>query len=132
MKMSPADTAFSKCIREANNYTCEWCGKDGRMECSHVYSRRHRTIRWCKDNAKSLCNGCHRKWHESPVAAFKWFEGNYGNGRVELLIEKMNNKTKVSELEEKDIGKHYREQLKLILEKREAGAVGYIDFISWQ
>ena len=132
MKISPADTAFSKCVREANNYTCEMCGKTGRMECSHVYSRRHRTIRWCKDNAKSLCNGCHRKWHESPVYSFKWFEDKYGSGRVELLIEKMNNRNRVKKLEEKDIAKHYREQLKLIEAKRAKGETGYITFESWQ
>ena len=124
MKISAADKYFSLCIREANNYTCEMCGKMGRMECSHVYSRRHRTIRWDVMNANCLCNGCHRKWHESPLKSFSWFEGEFGIGRVELLREKMNNKVKVSKLEEKEIARHYREQLKIV----ESGG----DLVSYQ
>jgi len=44
---------------------------------------------------------------------------------VELLIEKKNSKVRVSKLEEKDIAKHYREQLKLLEDGAET-------FISWQ
>lgn len=65
-------------------------------------------------NAVCKCNGCHRRWHESPLAAFAWFESKFGSGRVELLREKMNSKVKVSKLEEKAIAKHYKEQLKII------------------
>ncbi len=114
MKISAADKWFSLCIREASNYTCVTCGKMGRVECSHVYSRRHRTIRWDVENAMSQCNGCHRSWHESPLKSFAWFESEFGAGRIELLREKMNNKVKVSKAEEKEIAKHYREQLKIV------------------
>ena len=114
MKISAADKYFSLCIRTAADNTCVTCGKQGRMECSHVYSRRHRTIRWDVENAMSQCNGCHRKWHESPLKSFTWFEYKFGNGRVELLREKMNNKQKVSKLEEKEIAKHYKEQLAIV------------------
>ena len=114
MKISAADKWFSLCIREASNYTCVTCGKMGRMECSHVYSRRHRTIRWDVENAMSQCNGCHRVWHSNPIDSFIWFESEFGSGRIELLREKMNNKVKVSKLEEKEIAKHYREQLKIV------------------
>ena len=75
-------------------------------------------------NAMSQCNGCHRKWHESPLKSFAWFESEFGIGRVELLKEKMNNKVKVSKLEEKEIAKHYREQLKIV----ESGG----DLVSYQ
>lgn len=132
IKIKPSDKAFADCLKAAHDYTCEKCGKVGRMETSHVYSRKHRTIRWSKDNANCLCHYCHRVWHESPLAAFAWFEHTFGSGRVELLIERMNNRVKVPKTEEKDIAKHYREQLKIIQDKRLHGENGYIDFISYQ
>lgn len=132
VKIKPADQYFSKCVREAADNTCETCGKTGRMEASHVYSRRHRTIRWDTMNIMCQCNGCHRKWHESPLKSFEWFEETYGSGRVELLREKMNSKVKVTQNEERLISKHYREQLKIIQEQRDQGVVGPIDFVSYQ
>jgi hypothetical protein len=130
MKISTADKYFSECVREANNHTCEWCGKQGRMETSHVFSRRHRTIRWDKLNATCMCHACHRKWHESPLSAFAWFESKFGQGRIDLLREKMNAKIKVSKLEEKEIARYYREELKKLNEKRLNGEP--LDFESWQ
>ena len=133
MKITAADKYFSLCVRNAADNTCEWCGKsDARMECSHVYSRRHRTIRWDAMNAVCKCNGCHKKWHESPLNAFTWFESKFGIGRIDLLREKMNMKVKVSKIEEKEIAKHYREQLKEIEAKRAKGEIGHIEFISYQ
>ena len=132
MKISSADSYFSKCVREANENTCEWCGKVGLMDCSHVFSRRHRSIRWDKLNANCLCKGCHRKWHESPANSMQWFESEFGIGRIEILREKMNAKIKIPKAEEKEIAKHYREQLKVIQQKREDGECGYIEFDSYQ
>jgi len=132
IKIKPADKAFADCVKAAHDNTCEMCGKIGRMETSHVYSRRHRLIRWCKDNANCLCNGCHRKWHESPIAAFKWFIEQFGLDRVELLVEKKEMMIKVPKTEEKEIAKHYRGELNNILALRAIGKEGYIDFTSWQ
>lgn len=132
MKISTADKYFSLCVREAADNTCETCGKVGRMEASHVYSRRHRKIRWDKLNIMCQCNGCHRSWHESPLKSFRWFEETYGRGRVDLLLEKMQSKVKVSKLEEKEIGVHYREQLKILDQRRAEGEAGKLDFESWQ
>ena len=44
----------------------------------------------------------------------------------------MNSRVKVSKIEEKEIAKHYREQLKIMQEKRAAGEEGRIEFESWQ
>ena len=132
VKITAADRAFADCLKAAHDNTCEWCGIIGRMETSHVHSRRHRTIRWDKLNANCLCNGCHRRWHESPLAASEWFSETFGEGRVAILREKMNNRVKVPKSEEKDIAKHYREELKKINEARNNGITGYVDFMSWQ
>lgn len=127
MKISPADTAFSNCVKKAANNTCVKCGiQRDRMECSHIFSRKHRTIRWCKQNAVCKCHTCHRWWHENPTESGIWFLETYGQGIEDILIEKKNTRIKVTKLEEKDIAKHYREQLKLM------ESSGSNEFISWQ
>lgn len=130
MKTNPADTAFSRCVREAANWTCERCGKvhekgSQGLHCSHIYSRRHRTIRWCKDNVQALCYSCHQWFGGNPADSGEWVTELLGEGHIEMLREKMNSKVKVSKLEEKEIAKHYRQELK----KLESGAS---DFDSWQ
>lgn len=130
-KINPADQAFSKCVREAAKWTCERCGsvhEPGSMglHCSHIFSRRHRTIRWCKDNVQALCFSCHQWFGGNPADSGVWVTELLGEGHIELLREKMNSKVKVSKAEEKEIAKHYRAELKLM----QAGEKD--DFDSWQ
>ncbi len=141
MKLSPADIVFSQCVRGAADHICLKCyiqkpptnrrGSSG-MDCSHVYGRRHRTIRWAKENAKCLCSTCHRWWHENPTESGKWFLSIVGEAFMEKVREKRDLKIKVSKAEEKEIAKHYRNELKIIEAKRAEGQTGYIDFISYQ
>lgn len=141
MKLSPSDIAFSQCVRASADHTCLRCGiqkpptnrrGSSGMDCSHVYGRRHRTVRWCSDNAKCLCTGCHRWWHENPTESGKWYEDLVGIGFMERLTEKRNQMVKVSKGEEKLIARHYRLQLKIIEEKRADGETGMIPFESYQ
>ena len=141
IKLKPSDIAFSKCIRAANNHTCEKCGAyrpptgmrgSNGMECSHVFTRTHRTIRWCKDNAQCLCTSCHAWYGGNPADSGVWIEGIRGEGSMAILREKRGSMIKVSKAEEKEIARHYRQELKIIDEKRLQGATGYIDFESWQ
>lgn len=113
MKITAADSHFSKAIKLRDDNTCQKCGiQRDRMECSHVFGRRHRTIRWDMLNAKALCHACHRWWHENPTDSGKWFEKLFGEGRLSILIEKRDSRIKVSKLEEKEIARHYREECK--------------------
>ena len=132
MKISPADKAFSDCVREAADNTCARCGLQGRVECSHIHGRRHRTIRWAKENAVAKCHGCHRWWHENPTEAAHWFQGQYGQGVIDRLREKLNCKVKVTKKEESEIARHYRLQLKGIRERRANGETGPLQFESYQ
>ena len=137
IKRSPADEAFSKCIRAANNYVCQKCGavhnkSSTGLHCSHNFGRRHRTIRWCKDNALALCFNCHKWYGENPADSGRWLEDFIGEGTIQILREKRDSGVKVSKLEERDIAKHYRQELKKIESKRDSGQTGYIDFDSWQ
>lgn len=137
MKASPADAAFSKCVRERANYQCERCGtahdrSSTGLHCSHIFSRRHRTLRFCGENAQSLCYRCHAWLGGNPADSGLWLVETLGEGHIDLLREKMNSRVKVSKIEEKEIAKHYREQLKIMQAKREDGEVGRIEFESWQ
>lgn len=132
IKIKPADKAFSDVVHAAYNHTCARCGRVGRVENSHIHTRAHRTIRWCKENGVAKCHTCHRWWHGNPTEAGVWFIATFGQGVEDLLIEKRNQKVKIPKAEEKEIAKHYREQLKIIQEKRANGEEGFIDYISWQ
>lgn len=132
MKLSPADTWFSKCIRHAANWTCQRCGKAYHhgnaqgLDCSHHYGRSRRSVRWCKDNAAALCMGCHRWWHEYPAESGQWLREWLGDGMVDLLSEKARAIVKVTKLEEKEIAKHYKKEYERMVKE------GTREFVSYQ
>lgn len=137
MKINPADSAFSKCVRERNDWICERCGKQyekGSMglHCSHIYSRRHRTIRWAGDNAQALCFSCHQWYGGNPADSGLWLQDLLGEGHIAILREKRDSMVKVPKTEEKDIAKHYREELKKLEAQRAEGKTGRIEFESYQ
>ncbi|MDO4642505.1 MAG: recombination protein NinG [Cardiobacteriaceae bacterium] len=137
IKRTPADEAFSKCVRERANYCCERCGRQydassTGLHCSHHFSRRHRTIRWCGDNAMALCYTCHEWFGGNPADSGVWLRTILGDGMLDILRGKMNARVKVSKDEEKEIAAHYRSELKLMRAERKAGIVGRVEFVSWQ
>jgi hypothetical protein len=136
-KAKPADQAFSKCVRERAGWKCEKCDKQHEensmgLHCSHIFSRRFRTIRWAGDNAQALCYGCHSWYGGNPADSGKWIEDLLGEGHIELLREKRDSMVKVSKLEEKEIAAWYRKQLKIMKEKRANGETGRLEFESYQ
>lgn len=137
MKTSPADAAFSKCVRARADYTCERCGavhnqSSMGLHCSHIFSRRHRTIRWCGENAQALCFKCHHWYGGNPADSGKWITELIGDGALELIREKMDQRVKVPKTEEKQIAAHYRAELKRIQQARDDGQTGRVEFESWQ
>ena len=130
-KRKPADTAFSLCVRHAAKWTCERCGvqhEQGSMglHTSHIFSRRHRTIRWARDNVQALCFGCHSWYGGNPADSGKWITELKGEGFMDMLREKRDQRVKVSKQEEKDIASHYRKEYKRMVEEDD------YDFESWQ
>jgi len=138
LKTNPSDEAFSKCVRERADWTCERCGKyfqegsRGGLHCSHIFSRRHRTIRWSGDNAQALCFSCHQWFGGEPADSGIWVADLLGEGHMAILREKKDMKLKIPKTEEKEIAKHYREQLKLMEKARAEGHVGRLEFESYQ
>lgn len=67
------DKMFSEIVRRKG--FCERCGKTdkSKLQCAHLYSRRHKNIRWDLENALCLCSGCHIFWfHLEPAMAIRW------------------------------------------------------------
>lgn len=136
IKITPADTAFSHCVRALANWSCERCGNyfpegSGRcgLHCSHFHGRGKWGTRFNPDNASSLCYGCHRIMGSQPNEHREWFIERIGEGRFQLLQEAVNDTWRGKEYRKTkgkgEIAKHYREQLKLI----ESGATEIVEFI---
>lgn len=139
IKRSTADDAFSKCIRERADYFCERCGLNCRnmpayLDCSHIITRSSRSIRWDKNNAVAHCKKCHDWWHKHPAIAGRWADEYLGREHIDSLYLKANSKLKrkYPKTEEKEIAKHYRNELKKMQEQRNDGKQGRIEFESYQ
>jgi NMD protein affecting ribosome stability and mRNA decay len=137
MQTSPADSWFSKCVRLRVNWVCERCGavhgpSSTGLHCSHIFSRRHRTIRWDGLNTQALCHACHSWYGGNPADSGRWVEQVVGEGVIALLREKMASRVKVPKAEEKEIAAHYRAEYQLLQRLRDAGETGRIEFVSWQ
>jgi len=137
VKIKPADEWFSKCVREASDWVCEKCGSGHErgsrgLHNSHIFSRRHRTIRWAKANTQALCFSCHQWFGGSPADSGYWVTELLGEGHMELLRQQRDCRVKVSKLEEKDIAKHYKSEYEKLLRRRADGESGKLDFESYQ
>ena len=137
MKRDATDAAFSDCIRERVNWTCERCGKyypEGQrrgLDCSHFYGRRHHSTRWHPDNAFAHCRGCHQYLGSNPAIFAKWVLDQLGDTRYDWLMQRHNQIAKYSKKEKKEIAQHYKQELKRIQELRKNGETGYIELISY-
>ena len=139
IRRTPADKWYSDCVRERNFWTCESCFRyfpEGRarqgIHVAHFYGRRHRGLRWHAHNGFCLCAGCHFAFGDSPSEWVVWVEGKLGAGMMEILKERKNSIYKMEKGEEKEIAKHYRDELKLMQETRAGGnGTGRIEFLSW-
>lgn len=142
IKRDAADDAFSLCVRERANWTCEACGKvdiDGQTngrsattDCAHIHGRRSRNVRWCSDNALCLCKSCHRKFTEQPIEFARLCEGLLGSGRLEMLRDRYNDlRIKYTANDRKDIAAHYRAEYRRMREERRKGGNGRIEFAGY-
>jgi len=137
VKITPADKAFSKCIRIRANWTCERCFNQffppatGGLDCSHHHSRGNWSIRLDPLNAEALCYGCH-----SHVGGTQERREKVLSTRIiDILFEKKRDtglgreyrKTKGVGL----IAKYYREEFQRMQELREQGETGRIEFVGY-
>lgn len=136
IKITPADSAFSRCIRERANWACERCGgrpAPGGLHCSHYHGRGKWAVRFEPMNGTSLCMGCHLylSAHPSEHAAFQLVR--LGNYCVSSLQEMANDlaRGRAAKREAKAIAAHYRSEHMKMRVMRESGETGRIEFIGY-
>ena len=80
IKTDKYDRRFAKLIKLRDCGTCQWCGKmHGKMDTSHLFSRRHINLRWDTRNACLKCFNCHiERWHGNPCEGREWLIGVIG------------------------------------------------------
>lgn len=124
IKNNKIDKVFSLCIRLRDG-SCQWCGReDGTLQNSHIFGRRHLGTRWHPDNAKCLCFSCHRKWHESPVDAFRWVEGYLGHGLLDIIRTQAYSVRKLTTAEREEIYQFYKKEAERLQAERNSGRQG--------
>jgi len=88
IKIDHLDKLFSYFIRLRANGICERCGNTvgfNKLQTSHFYGRRKRSVRWDPDNAAALCFTCHLYFTENPLAHVEWFRERLGEDKFTLL-----------------------------------------------
>lgn len=140
IKRTPADAAFSDCIRERANWCCEVCGTDYRhkpqgLHCSHYHGRGIWSTRFDPENAEAACYGCHAKLEGSPHDFYLRWIKKLGQGAYDLLLERKNDIDRGREYRRTkgkgEVAKHYRTQLAIMQAKRADGETGRIEFEAW-
>lgn len=136
IKITPADQAFSRCIRERAGWRCERCGKQygegyQGLHCSHHHRRGHWSIRFEPLNAEALCYGCHSHVGGTEQRIRECLT----ESQYDLLIELKNNIDRAKQVRKTkgvgDIAKHYRNELARMKELRSKGETGRIEFVGW-
>ena len=87
IKLLPLDLLFSRYIKTKANFTCEYCGKQGKqLHCHHgVVGRRYRNTRYEEDNCACVCVGCHWFLGDFPQIDTAFFLKRIGSDRMEQL-----------------------------------------------
>lgn len=137
IKRDKRDDIFSKLVRERANHTCECCGKHcgpdhsgGRLDCSHFFSRRHKSTRWEPLNAGAHCFACHQRLGENPVDFAKWIEEHIGRWLMDILREKAHQIVRLRKQDLEDIYQHLKAEYEKMLKLRAEGHRGRIEFES--
>lgn len=131
IKVTPADAAFAKCVKERAEWKCERCHKqytEGHrgLHCSHGIGRGTWGTRMVGLNAIAACYGCHQ------LEGGNWMQRMLTEEQRNLLTEMANDLFRGKEARKTKgkgaVAKHYREQYDLMRQARECGVTGRIEF----
>lgn len=134
IKRDAADSAFSDCVRERAEWRCENCDRQfsneerGSLQCCHIYGRRAKSVRQDPLNAFAFCFSCHLYFTENPLDFDVFVKDKLGEAVLQILNEKRQGLVKYNKLFVKDCAAHYRDQFKIMRDKRSQGVVGYLEF----
>jgi len=119
IKITPADAAFSKCVRERAGWKCERCGSQHDtsstgLHCSHFHGRSKWGVRFDPINGTALCHGCHRYLAAHPHMHEQYQIERLGEVAFAILNEMANDTQRGKEYKRtKGVGavaRHYRQE----------------------
>lgn len=133
----PEDVAFSRCVRERTNWTCERCGgqflhNTSGLHCSHYVGRAARSTRWDPVNCFAHCYGCHSLLGSRPGEFTRWVQSRLGPEVEEALMRRGNDVTRVTFKQRQEIRAHYEREFARMSELRASGVMGRIEFSDWR
>lgn len=102
LKRDSLDALFSNYVRTRDNWTCQRCkkyypeGERQGLHCAHIFSRRHKGIRWHPENAIALCYGCHSYFTGYPFYFLTWVAERMGRERFDSLKYMSSRTTKLT------------------------------------
>ena len=142
VRVATLDTIFSKCIRERNDWVCEYddckyCENisfrnyPGGLHNSHFRGRAGRVTRWDPDNCFALCNKRHEYLGNRPDEHSAWVCRELGDTRFDALVLKANGHRKYTPADRWEMNKHYNNELNRLLNERMNGVTGYITLVSF-
>ncbi len=135
--ITPADKAFSDCVRERADFRCERCGRqvdryDGNarkgLHCSHWIGRGSWGTRFHPLNAYAHCYGCHAYFEGRPALFNDWVMERLGGQAMDALKRLGSAPAYGIKKRKKEIAKHYRMEHRDMLEKRKDGLTGWLSF----
>lgn len=137
IKVSRLDAAFSQLVRERAAWCCEKCGQhytqDRRrgLECSHLFGRRHYSVRWHPLNAAAHCTGCHFDLGSNPIEFAEWIKDHLGS-QYQELIDLKNTPIRFREADKKEMLAHFNAELERLQSLRDRGKTGRLEFSAWE
>lgn len=97
-------SAFSKWIRERDEYVCCTCGKQERgpgMHGGHFIPGRHNSVLFDEHNVHAQCYWCNMRLKGNPIKYFRFMQQKYGEAEIYRLeaLDKQDKQFTVAELE---------------------------------
>ncbi len=142
IKRTPADAAFSSCIRERANWTCQRCGThyaDGEatgkcqaLDTAHIFGRGNWSVRFDINNAICACRGCHGVLDGDLEEKLNLYRKYFGDGLYDMIKERRHDTGlgRYMRKNKRDVAAHYREQYRLMREAKSNGhshqLLGYV------
>ena len=131
IKLTPADIAFSMCVRERAGNVCEICGSPN-AQCCHYEGRGNWATRFEPLNCFSFCYGHHSYMdgHRFEFDAyFLEHRGENALATVRKLAINIALQKQIHQTHGKgEIAQHFKDELKKMLEGRSYGVTHWIDF----
>ena len=136
MKRDKYDALFSDLVR-IRSLACERCGieypdfpdvRDRSFHCSHYIGRIWKATRYHPDNAFALCAACHKEVGDDPGAHYKFAFEKLGEERYEALRVRKHTQIKWGKPFMKELYKHYKSEYDRLVELRNQGVTGRLEF----